>query len=108
MGVCSEFKYDAVLIVIHVGRVLQEPGLSVNGDGDRPVVLAGGMIQTSRVALVAVAELAPGVGGGGQVPGCRDGLGIFFRLGQIDGDVQFSVRGVRFQRISFTIRPRRI
>ena len=57
-------KYDAVLIVIHVGRVLQEPGLSVNGDGDRPVVLAGGMIQTSRVALVAVAELASGVGGG--------------------------------------------
>ena len=79
---------DAVLIVVHIGGVLQKPGGAVDGDGDDAVVLPGGVVYPAGVALIFRAQLAPGVGGGREVPGGGDGLGVLFRLGQVDGDVQ--------------------
>ena len=84
---------DAVLVVVDIGAVLEEPVLLIDGDGDDPVVLPCGMPQPSRVALVLPAELAFWIAalGGGLRRG--NGLGVLLRLGQVDGDVQLAVGG---------------
>ena len=82
---------DAVLVVIDIRGVLQKPGRAVDGDGDHPVVLPCGVVHTAGVALVLQAELAAGVVGGGKVPGGGNGLGVLFRLGEVNGDVQLPV-----------------
>ena len=86
---------DAVLVVVHIGGVLQKPGGAVDGDGDNAVVLPGGVIDPAGVALVLGAQLAPGIGGGGQVPGGGNSLGVLLRLGEVDGNVQLAVLGGR-------------
>ena len=82
---------DAVLIVIDVGGVLQKPGRAVDGDGDDAVVGPGGVVDPAGVALIFGAQLAPGIGRGGQVPGGGNGLGVLLWLGEVDGDVQVPV-----------------
>ena len=83
---------DAVLVVVDVGAVLEEPVLAVDGHGDHPVVLPGGMVHPACVALVLPAELALGVPALGGGLGRGDGLGVLLRLGEVDGDVQVPVR----------------
>ena len=90
-GGVDAVQADAVLVVVHIGGVLQKPGGAVDGDGNDPVVLPGGMVHPAGVALVLGAQHAPRVGGGGQVPGGGDGLGVLLRLGQVDGDVQLPI-----------------
>ncbi len=82
---------DAVLVVVDIGAVLEEPVLLIDGDGDDPVVLPGGVVEPSRVALVLPAELALGVAGLGRGLRRGDGLGVLLRLGQVDGDVHIPV-----------------
>ncbi len=36
---------DAVLVIVDVGAVLEEPVLLIDGNGDDPVVLPGGMVE---------------------------------------------------------------
>ena len=85
-------EHDAVLVVVNVGAVLQIPRAVVDGQRDDAVILAGGVVHPARIALVLHAELALGVGAlGGQLGG-GDGLGVFFGLGEVDGDVQIAVR----------------
>ena len=55
---------DAVLIVVDIGGVLQEPGTAVDGNGNHAVVAAGGVVDPSRIALILGAELAPRIGRG--------------------------------------------
>ena len=52
---------DAVLLVIGIGRVLQEPLLSAEGEPNRAEVAAGGMGGRSLKALVFETERAGGV-----------------------------------------------
>ena len=79
---------DAVLVVVDIGAILEEPALSVNGDGDDPVILAGGMVHPAGVALILPAQLALGVAALGRRLGGGDGPGVLLRLGEVDGDVQ--------------------
>ena len=86
---------NAVLIVIYVGRILQEILLSVQADGDNPVVLPGRMAEMARVALVFPAQQAAGIAAFFRLARLRDVPGILLRLGQVDGDVDGAVLGVR-------------
>ena len=92
-GGVMPIQNDAVLVVVDIGTVLEEPVLLMDGDGDDPVVLPGRVIYTSCVALVLSAKHAFWIAalGGGLRRG--DGLGILLRLGQVDGDVQLPVGG---------------
>ena len=85
-------EHDAVFVVVHIGAVLQVPGAVVDGQRDDAVVLAGRMVHAARIALVLGAQLALGVGALGSQLGSGDGLGVLFRLGKVDGDVQITVR----------------
>ena len=82
---------NAMLIIIDVGRVLQEPGGIVDGNGDDAVVLPGRMIHPTGVALVLGAKLTLWIAGLGGQLGSGDGLGVLFRLGQVNGNVQGAV-----------------
>ena len=84
---------DAVLVVVDIGGVLQEPGLPAQLQGDEPVVAPGGLVGAAQVALVLPAEGALGVAGLGGVFGGGNGLGVLLRLGEVDGDDQIPVRG---------------
>ena len=86
---------DAVLVVIDIGAVLHEPLAAADGHGNQAVVLAGRMVHPACVALVFGAEQALGVAGLRGVPRRRDGLGVLFRLAQVDGDHQVAVFGRR-------------
>ena len=92
-GCVNLVETDAVLVIVHIGRVLQKPGRAVDGNGDNPVVLPGGVVHPAGIPLVLRAQQTPGIGGGGQIPGRRNGLGVLLRLGQVDGDVQFAILG---------------
>ena len=87
-------EHNAVLIVIHIGRILESPFTSVDGDGNNPVVVPGGMVGPARVAHVLHTELALGVAALLGQLGRRDGLGILLRLGQIHRHVQRAVAGL--------------
>ena len=50
-------KYDAVLIVIYIRRILESPLTSLNSDRDDPVVLSGRMVQSACIAFIFAAEL---------------------------------------------------
>ena len=87
---------DTVLVVIDVGRVLEEPGLARNRDGDNPVVLPRGVVYAPGVALVLGAELAARVVGRGQVSRRGYGLGVLLGLREVYRNVELAVLGVRF------------
>ena len=87
-------EHDAVLVVVNVGAVLQVPRAVVDGQRDDAVILAGGVIHAACIALILHAQLALGV----SALGCKlcsgNGLGVLFRLGQVDGDIQIAVLGL--------------
>ena len=87
-------EHDAVLVVVDVGTVLQIPRAVVDGQRDDTVIFARGVVHAACVALVLHAQLALGI----SALGCKlcggNGLGIFFRLGQVDGDIQIAVCGL--------------
>ena len=88
-------QYDTVLVVVNIGRILHEPVLVVQLQGDQADGLSGGMIQAAGVARILGAEQASGIGVLSLIEGRGDGLGILFRLGQVDGDIQLPVAGLR-------------
>ena len=53
------------------------------------------MIDSPVVSLVLDAQLALGIAALRRVSCCRDRLGILLGLGEIDGDVQLAVLGLR-------------
>ena len=86
-------EHDAVLVVVNIGAVLQIPRAVVDGQRDDAVVFAGGVVHAAGVALVLRAQLALGVSALGRKLCGGNGLGVLFRLGQVDGDIQVAVRG---------------
>ena len=82
-----------MLVIVDVGAVLEKPVLAVEGDGDDPVVLPGGVIEPACIAFILAAEGTAGIAAlRGRL--CRgDGPRVLFRLGKIDGDVQLPVGG---------------
>ena len=45
-------QYDAVLVVVDIGRVLEAPVALVDGDGDDAVVLPRRVVHPTRIALI--------------------------------------------------------
>ena len=90
-GRVEAVENDAVLIVVHIRGVLEEPVRPGDGHGDDPVVLPGGMVHAAGVALVLPAELTLGIAALRGALGGGDGLGVLLRLGEVDGDVQVAV-----------------
>ena len=84
-------EHDAVLVVIDIGAVLQVPALAAQAQGHDAVVLARGEVHPARVADVLRAQHALGIAGRGLQALQSDGLGVLFRLGQVDGDLQRAV-----------------
>ena len=86
---------DAVLIIINVGRILEAPELAVHHYRHDPQVLPRRVGNGSRIAHVFGAEQTLGVTGGLFQLRRRDVPGVFFRFGQVDGDLQLPVFGLR-------------
>ena len=64
---------DAMLIIVDIGTVLEIPVLPGDVNGDDPVILPGGMVDTACIALVLRAKLTFGITGLGRSLGCSDG-----------------------------------
>ena len=58
------------------------------------MIFAGGVVHAAGVALVLRTQLALGVSALGRKLCGGNGLGVFFRLGQVDGDIQIAVLGL--------------
>ncbi len=84
-------KDDTVLVIINIGRVLESPGIPLNGNRNNPVILSCRMIHPARIALIFPAEQTLRIARLLRRPGRRNGLGVFFRLGKIDGNVQIAI-----------------
>ena len=82
---------NAVLVVVHIGGVLQAPVRAADLNRDNPVVCPGRVVHPSGVALVLPAQLALGIGGLGGIFCRSNGLGVLLRLAEVDGDVHFPV-----------------
>ena len=92
-GLVLVIEHDAVLMEIGVGAVLQVEGFPGQIHGDDAVGLAGREVDAPGVADVLLAEHAGGVSGLGLQALHGDDLGVLFRLGQVDGDLQIAVGG---------------
>ena len=86
---------DAVFIIINVGRILEAPELAVHHHRHDPQILPRRVGNGSRVAHVFGAEQALGVTGGLFQLRRRNVPGVFFWLGQVDGNFQLPVFGLR-------------
>ena len=87
-------EYDAMLVVVNVGAVLQIPRAVVDGQRDDAVIFAGRVVHAACVTLVLHTQLALGVSALGRKLCGGNGLGVLFRLGQVDGDIQVAVFGL--------------
>lgn len=83
-------KNDAVLVVIYIWRILQAPFAVVDGDWDDAVVLSCRMVYAACVAFVLHAEQTFRIRAGFSQLGCCDGFWIFFRFGEVDGDINLA------------------
>ena len=84
-------KNNTVLVVIHIRAVLQKPIRPGNFQRDDPVVLPCRVVHSSGIALIFRTQQALGITGLGGVLGSRNGLGVFFRLTEVDGNIQFPI-----------------
>ena len=86
---------DAVLVVVHVGRVLHEPPLPRQLQGDEANGLTGGIVETPGVALALTAEQAARIGVRLPVEGGGYRARVLLGLREVDRDVEVTVAGVR-------------
>ena len=90
-GYMLKIEHNAMLVIINIGRILKAPAAFVDGHRNDPVILSGGMIHPACIPLVLPAQQALRITGLLCVSGRRDGLGILFRLGEVDGDIQVAI-----------------
>ena len=87
-------KYDAVLIVVNVRRILESPLAVVDRDRHDPVIFTGRMVDATCVSFVFYAELTFWICACLCIfCGC-DCFWIFLWFGQVNGDIDHSVRRV--------------
>ena len=86
---------NAVFVVVDVGAVLQEEVGPVEAQGKDAVILPGGVAQVSGVALVLRAQEALGIARALGLSGGGNGLGVLLRLGEVDGNVQYTIFRLR-------------
>ena len=92
-GLVAFMQHNAMLVEIGVGAVLQIELLTCQLDGYNAVGLAGREVDAPGVADVFLAQHTGGVAALGLQTLQRNGLGVFFGLGQVDGDFQLAVGG---------------
>ena len=93
-GLVAFMQHNAMLMEVSVRAVLQIELLACQIDRHNAVGLAGREVDTPGVADVFLAQHAGGVTTLGLQTLQRNGLGVFFGLGQVDGDFQLAVGGI--------------
>ena len=83
-------KYDAVLVVIYIRRILEEPVTIVDRYRNNTMILSCRMVHTSCISLIFAAKLAFWIAACLGILGCCDRLWILLRLGKIDRDIKCS------------------
>ena len=82
---------NAVLVIIHIGRILEKPVCLIDFQRNDPVILSGRMVYPTHISHVFLAELALGITALLHQFGSRNGLGILLRFGEIDGNINISI-----------------
>ena len=80
-----------MLVIIDIGGILKIPGFTAKIHWDHTVVASGRLGYASGVALGFPAQKALGIGGAFHISGGGDCFRILFRLGQVDGDIHWTV-----------------
>ena len=84
-------KYNTMLIVIYIRRILESPRSIIDCDRNNPVILPCRMINTSRISFIFRAKKTFRIASGFYIP-CRGNcFWIFFRFRQIDSNINLTV-----------------
>ena len=94
-------EHDAVLIVIHIWRILESPRCIVDRDRNDPVVLSCRMVYTACISLIFRTQKAFRITACLGILRCSDRLRILLRFGKVDGNVDISVRTLNFPFLVF-------
>lgn len=73
----------------------------MDGHRNDAVVFPGRVIDSSGISLIFHTEQTLWIRACLSISGCGDGLRIFFRLGQIDGNINVAVFGMYFPFLIF-------
>ena len=73
-------KYDAVLIIIYIRRILEAPATLIHRNADNAVVVSCRMVQAACIAFILHTEQAFWVSALLCQLRCRNGLWILLRL----------------------------
>ena len=84
-------EHDTVLIVVDIRRILESPLAVIDRDRNDAVILSGRVIEAPCIPLVLHTELTFRVSRNRSIARSGNGFRIFFRFGQIDGNIQCSV-----------------
>ena len=87
-------KYDTMFIVVNIWRVLEAPWTVIDGNRDDPVVLPCRMIDSSCIAFIFRTKQTFWIAAGFYQLGSCDSLWVFFRLGQVDRDIDLAIFAV--------------
>ena len=77
-------KYDTMLIVINIRRILESPLFSIDLNGNNTVILSCRMIDPSCISFVFTAEQTLRISGLLHQLRCCNRLGVLLRLGKVD------------------------
>ena len=84
-------KYNTMLVIIYIWRILEPPLIALNLNGNDSVILSCRMIYSSCIALILNTKLALWISTLLCILSCRNRLRVFFRFGQIDCNIHLSV-----------------
>ncbi len=84
-------EHDTMLIIIYIRRILKSPLAAVYGHGNDPVVLSRRMIYPSRITFILPTKQTFRITALLCILCRRNRFRIFFRFGEVDGDIQIAV-----------------
>ena len=84
-------EQNAVLVVVDIRRILEEPVAPVDGHRYKAMVLPRRVVHPPRIALIFHAQLAFRVPGLRGIPCSGNGSRILFRFGKVDRNLQRAV-----------------
>ena len=87
-------KYNTVLIVIYIWRILHSPRAVIDGERNDSVILSCRMVGASCISLILRAKKAFRIAAGFNQLGCCNGFWILLRLRKVDGDIHGSIRRI--------------
>ena len=89
-------KHNTMLIVIHIGRILESPTAVLDRNRNNPVVLSGRMIDAAGISFIFHTQQTFGISALFCIFGRRNGFRIFLRFGKIDGNIHLTIRSLGF------------